>query len=94
MKLSNEEVLKIAKLSRLELTEEEITTYSHQLSEVLNYIDKLKEVETEGVEETSQVTGLENVFRADEVHPFADPEGLVKQAAEYEDNQVKVKNVL
>lgn len=94
MKLSKEEVLNIAKLSRLELTETEVDTFSHQLSDVLSYVEQLGKINTENVEETSQVTGLINVFRTDVVEPFENPEALVKQAAEHEDNMVKVKNVL
>lgn len=94
MKLSQKEVLQIATLSRLELTEEEVETFSHQLSDVLSYVEQLSKIDTENVEETSQVTGLVNVFRPDEVHPFENPENLVNQAAEHQDNMVKVKNVL
>lgn len=94
MKLSKEDVLKIAKLSRLELTDREVDTFAGQMSEVLNYVKKLDEVDTEGVVETSQVTGLVNVFRKDEIIPSDDSVALVKQATEHEDNQIKVKNVL
>lgn len=94
MKLSKAEILKIAKLSRLELTDEEVGKFGGQLSDVLNYVQKLSELNTESVEETSQVTGLVNVFRKDEVIPCDESFDLIKQAPEHEDNQVKVKNVL
>lgn len=66
-KLSIEQVEHIAKLSKLELTEEERTKYSDQLSSVLEYVGQLNEVDTEGVEPTANVTGLENVFREDAI---------------------------
>lgn len=63
--LSEEEVKHIAKLANLTLTEKEIKKFQSQLSEVLNYMDVLKKLETEEIEPTSQVTGLENIFRDD-----------------------------
>jgi aspartyl-tRNA(Asn)/glutamyl-tRNA(Gln) amidotransferase subunit C len=64
--LSEEEVKHIAKLANLTLAEEEIKKFQSQLSEVLNYMDVLKKLETKEIEPTSQVTGLENIFRDDE----------------------------
>ena len=95
MSLSREEVLHIAKLARLELTDKEIDTFSPQLSSILEYVDMLQEVDTEGVEETSQVTGLSHVFRKDEVCVFDDVDSLLKQTSyEVEDHQIKVKKVI
>lgn len=55
----------VAKLANLTLSHNEIKTFEKQLGSVINYIDKLKEVNTDEVEETSQVTGLENITRED-----------------------------
>lgn len=66
-KLSIEQIEHIAKLSRLELTDEEKKLYSEQLSSVLEYVEQLGEVETENVEPTANVTGLSNVWRADAI---------------------------
>ncbi|MFH1947467.1 MAG: Asp-tRNA(Asn)/Glu-tRNA(Gln) amidotransferase subunit GatC [Candidatus Magasanikbacteria bacterium] len=68
VKLNEQEIEKIAKLARLELTSKEKKMYAEQLSVVLDYVEILNEVDTEGVEETCQVTGLEDVVREDEVH--------------------------
>lgn len=67
MKLSKEEVRKIANLAKLVLSEKEEEKFQTQLSGVLSYIDKLNEVDTSKVKPTSQVTGLENVFKQDNV---------------------------
>ena len=67
MKLTKEEVEKLAHLARLKLTDEEKELYSEQLTEILSYVEILGEAPTEGVEITSQVTGLSNVTREDEV---------------------------
>lgn len=92
-KLSKKEVEKIAKLARLELTDEEIKTYSDQLSAILGYIDQLQEVDTENVEITSQVTGLSNIMREDKVEQCSDPKELIELAPENKDNLIKVKAV-
>ena len=59
----------IAKLARLELSEEEKKMYATQLSAVFSYIEQLNEVDTDGVPETCQVTGLMDVTRADVAVP-------------------------
>jgi len=66
MKLTIDKIGQIAKLARLELSEEEKDKYAEQLSVVLDYIEMLNEVDTEGVEETCQVTGLQDVVREDQ----------------------------
>ena len=55
----------IAKLANLSLSEDEVKRYEKQLLSILSYIDKLKEVNTEDVQETSQTTGLDNVSKKD-----------------------------
>ncbi|NMC36244.1 Asp-tRNA(Asn)/Glu-tRNA(Gln) amidotransferase subunit GatC [Candidatus Beckwithbacteria bacterium] len=65
--LSSDEVKHIAKLANLTLTDEEISKFQDQLSEAINYIEVLQELDTNDVLETSQVTGLTNVFKDDEV---------------------------
>ena len=67
MKLSVGQIEEIAKLARLELSEKEKKMYAEQLSVVLDYVEKLNEVNTDGVLETCQVTGLEDVVRSDKV---------------------------
>lgn len=66
-KLTNEEVLHVAKLAGIELTASEVEKFSKQLSNVISQIGELSEVDTSNTEPTSQTTGLENVFRGDKV---------------------------
>ena len=70
MALTPAQVRHIAKLARLTLTEAEEKKYAKELSAILNYIDKLKEVDTSKVEPTAQVTGLKNSFREDVITPL------------------------
>lgn len=64
-KLKNEEVLHIAKLAKLDLTQAEIDQFTPQLSKIIDYVGELSQVDTKGVEPTHQTTGLENVYRQD-----------------------------
>ncbi len=66
-KLTDKDILHVAKLAKLDLTKEEIDKFAPQLSSVINYFDELKEIETERIEPTSQTTGLENIKRKDEI---------------------------
>lgn len=65
--LTDDQVRHIAKLARVKLNEEEVPVFSKQLSDVLDYMTILDEVDTEGVTETSQVTGLLNVMEEDRI---------------------------
>ncbi len=76
MAISREEVLHVARLARLELGEDEIEAYTRQLSRILEHINKLRALDTEGVPPTSHVLGLENVLRKDEAR-----QGLSREAA-------------
>ncbi len=64
-KLTDKEVLHVAKLAKLELSKEEIEKFTLQLSSVVDYFGDLNEVDTKDIEPTSQTTGLENVRRED-----------------------------
>lgn len=65
MKLTKKEVLHVAKLAKLSLSKDEIKRFGGQLANVISYFNELKDVETKGVEATSQTTGLTNVSKAD-----------------------------
>lgn len=94
-KLSRDDVLKLARLSRLRLTEEEIDQFQDEISEILGYVEQLSEVDTSGLEPTSQVTGLTNVMRKDEIIDYGtSPKELLKNAPATEKSQFKVKRVL
>jgi len=67
MSLTKQQVEHIASLARLELTDQEKEKFTKELSSILDYFEQLKEVDTEKVEPTYQVTGLENVMREDKV---------------------------
>ena len=69
MSLGKEEVLHLAKLSRIDLQPEEVERFASQLSSILDYVGKLREVDVDVAKEAvANITGLENVLREDELH--------------------------
>ncbi len=95
-KLNPEEVLKLARLARLKLTDEEVEKYSEELGTIMDYFKLLDEADLSKLEPTSQVTGLVNQFRADEVveDQKATPDDLLEIAPESKDRYLKVKRMI
>ncbi len=94
-KLSVQDVLKLASLAKLELTEDELQHFTGDLSAILEYVEQLGDVDTKGLLPTAQVTGLVNVTRHDELIDYGTtPEELLKNAPALEKNQIKVKRML
>ena len=94
--LSPEEVKKIAALARIGLSEEEIPKYQKELSAILDYFEKLKELDTEKIETIGHITGRFNSYREDKARDFGDlgREAILENAPEKKDGFVKVKSVL
>lgn len=84
----------VAKLANLPLKSEEKEKFEKQLSEILAYIEKLKEVDTKNVEATSQVTGLENVTREDETSPSLSQKEALSNTKSQHNGLFKVKAIL
>ena len=94
-KITADEVEKLAKLARVGLTKEETQTLASQMTEILGFAEQLDKVDVSGVEPTSQVTGLANVFRDDKVIRAENTrEELLSNAPETEAGSIKVKKVL
>lgn len=96
MSISKDEIKKIAQLARLELNEVEIEKYQEQLSSVLGYIDKLKEVKTSDIDILGLDSDEYNQVREDEIVLADDQEKkiILDQIPEKEDGQVKVERVI
>jgi len=94
-KLTREDVLKLARLAKLELTDGEVEKFRGEISEILAYVEQLQKVEVDDLEPTYQVTGLKNVTREDEVKDYkTTPKDLLKNVPAVENNQIKVQRVL
>jgi aspartyl-tRNA(Asn)/glutamyl-tRNA(Gln) amidotransferase subunit C len=94
MRLSREEVLHIARLARVALSEEEITRMSEQLSDLLGHFEILQRVDTGGVPPTAQSVTLQSVMREDEVKPSLPPEDVLANAPRREGDFFRVRAVL
>ena len=84
----------IAKLANLPLKPSERDKFEKQLSEILTYVKKLKKIDTENVETTSKVTGLENVTREDETTPSLSQEEALSNTKSHHNGLFKVKAIL
>lgn len=94
MDISHKEVEHVAKLARLEVSEEEKVLFARQLSAILSYMDQLKELDTTGVEPTATVLPAANVFREDEVRPSLPREQALANAPEQVDGFFRVPKIL
>lgn len=94
MKLNREEVLHIALLARLGLTETEVDKLREQLSDILENFEALQKVDTTGVTPTAQSIALQNVMRDDEVAPSLSQSQVLINAPQKEENFFKVRAVL
>ncbi len=92
--ISTSDIQHLASLSSLALADEEADSLRQDLENIIKYIEQLGDLDTSGVEPTYQVTGLENVWRADEVATELDRETLLSLAPEQQNHQVKVPQVL
>jgi aspartyl-tRNA(Asn)/glutamyl-tRNA(Gln) amidotransferase subunit C len=93
--ISSDDVLHLAQLSNLELNDSEISGLQTDISNILGYVEQLSQLNTDGVEPTYQVTGLENVWRDDKIIDYGvSREELLARAPESYNNQIKVPKVL
>ena len=79
-KLTRDDVLKLARLARLDLTDDEVAEYATELSAILQYVEQLQTVDVTGLKPTNQVTGLTNVTRPDELRTSLSQEEALKNA--------------
>lgn len=94
MALTSEEVLHIARLARIALTDEDVARFTAQLSGILDHFTALSAVDTEGIEPTAHPLPLSNVMRADLVSPSLPQDVALANAPRTEDGYVRVRAVL
>ena len=94
MKITRDEVLYVADLARLDLDDAAIDKFAGQIGTILDYIDKLNEVDTDGVRPTSHAISLTNAFREDEQIEHLDPEKALANAPEKEDGSFIVPKII
>jgi aspartyl-tRNA(Asn)/glutamyl-tRNA(Gln) amidotransferase subunit C len=94
MKLNRDDVLYVARLAKLTLSEEETDRLASQMGQILTYVEQLNQLRTEGIEPTSHAIQLENVFRDDRNTPSLSPERALENAPGRENGFFKVPKVI
>jgi aspartyl-tRNA(Asn)/glutamyl-tRNA(Gln) amidotransferase subunit C len=94
MKISKDEVLKVAALARLDIDDDAIEPFAQQISTILDYVDTLKHVDTQGVPGTSHAISLTNAFREDELHEHLERDRALDNAPEKEEGTFTVPRVI
>ena len=88
--INREQVLHVARLARLELSDAEVETMAEELSGILEHVDRISELDLSGVEPTSHVVALENVLRADEPRPSLTRDRALENAPDTADGAFRV----
>jgi aspartyl-tRNA(Asn)/glutamyl-tRNA(Gln) amidotransferase subunit C len=94
MKLSREEVLHIAALAKVGVTEADVEKFREQLSNILENFSALQKLDTSGVKPTAQSIALQNVIKCDDIKPSMSQEDVLANAPQREGDFFKVKIVL
>ena len=94
MKITRKIVEDVALLSRLDIPENEIEQVTGQMNSIVEYVDMLSKVNTDGVEATAHVLPLKNVMRSDVVKPSLPRELALSNAPEQEDGYFKVAKIM
>ncbi len=94
MALTRDEVLHVAELARLSLSPEEIELFTVQLNYILEYVEKLQELDTSGVAPLAQVIPLSNVFREDQVRESLPLDAVLENAPAREDGNFLVPRII
>ena len=93
--LTRDDILKLARLARISLTDDEVGEFATEFTEILKYVEQLNAVDTTGLEPTSQVTGLTNVTRADTVIDYGYAASkLLENVPNRQDDLIKVKRMI
>jgi aspartyl-tRNA(Asn)/glutamyl-tRNA(Gln) amidotransferase subunit C len=94
MAVTKKDVEKIAELARLKFTDDELENFTPQMNEILSYMDKLNELDTENVQPLSHPVEQSNVFREDDLKPSISAEDALKNAPSKDDRHFKVPKVI
>ena len=93
-RIDESQVRKVAKLSRLRLTDEEVGEFTGQLSAIIGYVEKMNELDTENVEPLAHCLPISNVFRQDRVKESLGTERALANAPQRDGEFFKVPKIL
>ncbi len=94
MKITKDELVTVARLARLDINEETLEKFTGQVGKILDYMETLNQVDTEGIEPTSHAISLTNAFREDIPAPSISNESALSNAPEEEDGSFVVTKVI
>ncbi len=94
MKIDKDVITRVSKLARLDLTEEEKTEFSRQLSDIISYVEKINELNTENVEPADHIADITNVFREDSVKESMGAGGIEKISPEFDRGFIVVPKII
>ena len=92
--MTPEQVERAAKIAMIKISEEEAATLAKELTDIIEYVSMVKDVDTEGVPPTIHVLPISNVMREDEASSFGNREGLLSQGPETENGHFKVPRII
>ncbi len=94
MRIQESDIIKVAKLARLDLTQDEKDEFSRQLSGIIEYVEKINELDTSSVEAADHIVELNNVVRKDVVKKSIDRDELEKIAPDFADGYIVVPKII
>lgn len=94
MQITKSDIEHVAKLARLNLTEDEKEKYTKEMGAIIGFVDKLNELDTTGIQPTAHILPIQNVFREDDVKPSFDREKLFQNAPQKKDGCILVPKVV
>lgn len=94
MEITKDQVQHVAKLARLAITDDELATFGRQLSAILTHVETLNRVETAGVDATSHVIPMQNVFREDDVKSSLTQEAALANAPDQDGGCFRVPRII
>jgi aspartyl-tRNA(Asn)/glutamyl-tRNA(Gln) amidotransferase subunit C len=94
MKINEDQIIKTAKLARLELSENESKEYSEQLNKIIEYVKKINELDTSDVKPAAHIMEVSNVFRDDVVRKSIDRKGIEQNAPSFVDGFFVVPKII
>ncbi len=94
MKIDEKQISHVSNLARLNLSDQEKGEFSKQLTDIITYVEKINELNTETIEATDHIVDLKNVVREDSAHDFPGRAPLEKIAPEFENGHVVVPKII
>ena len=94
MAISKEEIIHIAKLASLNLSDEEIAKYANDMTDILEFAEIVNNLDTDNIKETVGINGEYNVFRKDEIKQSVSKEELLKNAPSQDEGMFRIPKVI